>query len=353
MKALVFAGPFDMKYQDVETPEPKAGEVRIRVKAVSICGSDSGGYKGGSAMRTPGLIMGHEFSGIIDKLGEGVSGLSVGQRVGTVTNLFCDNCRDCKDGLQNVCVNRAIIGTTMPKYGPYPGAMADYVIAPAKKIIPLPDHVSFNEAALAEPLSISLRATKHVKEVAGKTIAVFGAGPIGLLTMQCLRARDAARIIAIDVIDTRLDMAKKCGATHVINSNTEDLYGIISELTDDGGVDIVFDAVGVPQTVNAGVEIVRCGGTVVWIGLAVPVFEFDYKHAVCKEITFQCTYMYTTEMEEGIDLIASGKMDVGSIITGVYPMSEGAEHFLMIAQGKSKDIKIILTNDEVEVEPCA
>ncbi len=345
MKALVFVGPRDMQYQDVPTPEPKEGEVRIRVKAVSICGSDSGGYKGGSAMRTPGLIMGHEFSGVIEKLGPGVTGLQVGQRVGTVTCLFCETCRDCQDGLGNVCMNRAIIGTTMPKYGPYQGAMSDFVIAPAKKIMPLPDHVSFNEAALIEPLSISLRAVKHVKDIAGKTIAVYGAGPIGLLAMQVLRAREAARIIAIDVVDSRLQMAKDCGATHVINSKTDNVAKIIAEMTDEGGVDVVFDAVGAPATINDGVEIVRCGGTVVWIGLAVPVFEFDYKHAVCKEITFQCSYMYTTEMEEGLELIASGKMDVAKIITGVYPMSEGGKHFELIAKGESKDIKIILTND--------
>ena len=344
MKALVFVGPRDMQYQDMPTPEPGEGEVRIRVKAVSICGSDSGGYKGGSAMRTPGLIMGHEFSGVIDKLGPGVTGLNEGQRVGTVTCLFCETCRDCADGLGNVCVDRAIIGTTMPNYGPYPGAMADYVIAPAKKIMPLADHVSFNEAALAEPLAIALRAVKHVKDVAGKTVVVYGAGPIGLLTMQCLRARDAKRIIAIDVVDSRLAMARECGATHVIHSKNEDVHKIVGAMTD-GGVDVVFDAVGAPATVNDGVEIVRCGGTVVWIGLAVPVFEFDYKHAVCKEITFQCSYMYTTEMEEGIDLITSGKMDVAKIITGVYPMSEGGKHFELIAKGESKDIKIILTND--------
>ncbi len=345
MKALVFVGPRDMQYMEAPTPEPKEGEVRIRVKAVSICGSDSGGYKGGSAMRTPGLIMGHEFSGVIDALGPGVSGLTVGQRVGAVTNLFCGECRDCRDGLQNVCVNRAIIGTTMPKAGPRPGAMADYVIAPAKKIIPLPDHVSFTEAAMAEPLSISLRAVKHVKDIEGKTVAVFGTGPIGLLAIQCLRARNAGRIIAIDVVDSRLEMARECGATHVVNSKKEAPLAIVNSLTDGGGADVLFDAVGAQATVNAGIDLVRCGGTVVWIGLAQPEFEFDYKHAVCKEITFQCSYMYTTEMEEGLELIASGKMDVAKIITGVYPMAEGAKHFELIAKGASRDIKIILTND--------
>ena len=346
MKALVFVGPRDMQYQEVPTPEPKEGEVRIHVKAVSICGSDSGGYKGGSAMRTPGLVMGHEFSGVIDKLGPGVTGLTVGQRVGTVTCLFCETCRDCQDGLGNVCMNRAIIGTTMPKYGPYPGAMADFVIAPAKKIMPLADHVSFNEAALAEPLAIALRAVKHVKEdLVDKTVVVYGAGPIGLLVMQCLRARNAGRIVAIDVVDSRLNMAKDCGATGVINSTKEDVHKIINDMTDGGGVDVVMDAVGAPATINDGVEIVRCGGTVVWIGLAVPTFEFDYKHAVCKEINFRCSYMYTTEMEEGIDLITSGRMDVSKIITGVYPMSEGGKHFELIAKGESRDVKIILTND--------
>jgi len=345
MKALVFEGPYSMSYKDVPTPEPGPGEVRIHVKAVSICGSDTGGYKGGSAMRTPGLIMGHEFSGVIEKLGEGVSGLSVGQRVGVITNLFCENCRDCREGRDNVCVNRAIIGTTMPVYGQYNGAMADYVIAPAKKIIALPDHVSFNEAALAEPLSIGLRSTNHVKKIEGQTVFVFGAGPIGLLTIQCIRAKGAARIVAVDIVDNRLEVAKECGATDVINSKKEDVLKIAGEMTGGEGFDVVFDCVGSKETVNGCNKIVRCGGTVVWIGLVEPAFEFDYKYAVCKEITFICAYMYTTELQEGLDLIASGKLDVSRIVTGVYPMSEGAKHFDLLAKGESSDIKIILTND--------
>ena len=345
MKALVFNGPRDIQYKEVPTPEPKEGEVRIRPKAVSICGSDSAGYKGGNAMRTPGLIMGHEFSGVIEKLGPGVTGLTLGQRVTVHTNQFCGQCRDCKEGLQNVCVNRAIIGTTMPKAGQLNGAMADYVIAPAKKIMLLPDHVSFNDAAMIEPLTVGLRSTKHVKDIKGKTALVYGAGPIGLLTMQCIRAREAASIIAVDIVDGRLDMAKKCGATTVINSKKDDVAKIVADMTGGGGVDLVFDAVGSAETVNAGTKIVRCGGTVVWMGLADNKLEFDYKYAVCKEIKFLTTYMYTTEMEEGLELIAAGKLEAGKIITGIYPMSEGPKHFELIATGETKDIKIILTND--------
>lgn len=343
MKALVYCGPRDIRYMDVETPEPKAGEVLVKVKAVSICGSDMSGYKGGSAMRVAPLIMGHEFSGEIAKLGEGVEGLKAGDRVGVVTNLYCGYCADCKAGLSNVCDNRKIIGTTMMA-GSYNGAMADYVVAPAAKIMLLPDNVSFNQCALAEPLSISLRATKHAGDLKGKTVAVFGAGPIGLLTIQCVKYFGAGRIIAIDLVDDRLEMAKKCGATDIINSN-DDILGITRKMTDGVGVDVVFDAAGVPATVNGGVEIVRNGGKIVWIGLAAPKLEFDYKHAVCKEITFQCSYMYTTEMEEGLEMIKTGKMNVEQIITGVYTMSEGPRIFEELATGKTKDIKVILYND--------
>jgi len=344
MKALVFFGPRDIRYEEVKTPEPKNGEVRIRVKAVSICGSDIAGYKGISAMRTPGLIMGHEFSGLIEKIGEDVIDFEIGQRVTAITNLYCGKCSNCKSGLTNICINRAIIGTTMPKYGPYNGAMADYLIVPAKKIIMLPDHVSFNEAALTEPLSISLHAIKNAGSLRDKTIAVFGSGPIGLLTIQCIYLQKPAMVIAIDIQDERLEMAKLCGATYTINSGKRDLYKMIATKTKGVGVDVICDAVGIEETINSGIEIVRGGGKIIWIGLSMPKLKINYKKAVCKEIKFITSYLYTSEMEEAIDLIASSKIDVEKIITGIYPMGEGAKLFEDIVCGKSKDIKIILTN---------
>lgn len=343
MKALVYLGPYDLKYMEVETPEPKENEVLIKVKAVSICGSDLTGFKGESAMRVPPLIMGHEFSGEIAKLGDKVEGLKVGDRVIVETNLYCGYCADCKAGFSNVCDNRKIIGTTM-KAGSYNGAMAEYVVAPAEKIILLPDNVSFNAAALTEPLAISLRATKHAGDLNGKVVAVYGAGPIGLLTIQCAKFFGAKRIIAMDILKDRLEMAKKCGATDVANSRDE-MIKLAREITEGVGVDVVFDAVGVADTVNSGVEIVRNGGKVVWIGLGAAKVDFDYKHAVCKEITFYCSYMYTTEMREGLEMIKTGRMNVEQIITGVYPMSEGPRIFEELAARKSKDIKVILYND--------
>ena len=343
MKALVYHGPRDLRYEEVATPEPKNGEVLVKVRAVSICGSDLSGYKGGSAMRIPPLIMGHEFSGEIAALGHDVAGLKVGDRVGVVTNLFCGKCQDCNDDLSNVCDYRYIIGTTM-KAGSYNGAMADYVIAPAGKIMALPDHVSFEECALVEPLSISLRATKHLGNVKGKTVAVFGSGPIGLMGIMCLKAFGAAKIIAIDVLDKRLAMAKQCGASEGINSKS-DVQAEVKKLTGGLGVDIVFDAAGVMATVNTGIEIVRNGGTLMLVGMASPVMEIEYKHAVVKELKLLTSYMYTTEMREGLQMIIDGKINVKQIISSSHPMSDGPAIFEQLASGKSDDIKVILSNN--------
>jgi 2-desacetyl-2-hydroxyethyl bacteriochlorophyllide A dehydrogenase len=343
MKALVYYGPRDLRYVDIDTPKPKKGEVLVKVRSVSICGSDISGYKGASAMRIPPLVMGHEFSGEISQLGEGVTGMKPGDRVGVVTNLYCGTCQDCKDGLQNVCDNRHIIGTTM-KAGSYNGAMADFVVAPAEKIMKLPDRVSFDECALVEPLSISLRAAKHAGDLKGKTVAVFGTGPIGLMGVLCLKGFGAKRIIAIDIVEKRLKMALQCGATDAVDSNDE-VLAITRKMTDGVGVDVVFDAAGVPATINAAIEIARNGGTILLVGMASPKIEIEYKHAVCKELRLQASYMYTSEMREGLQMIVDGKVDVKQIITSRYPMSEGPRIFEELASGKTTDIKVILAND--------
>lgn len=343
MRALIYYGPRDIRYEEVPAPKPKEGEVLVRVKSVSICGSDLAGFKAVSAMRAPGLIMGHEFSGEIAQLGEGVTKLKVGDRVGVVTNLYCGKCQDCRDGRTNVCDYRYIIGTTM-KAGSYNGAMSEYVVAPAEKIMNLPDNVSFDEAALVEPLSISLRATKHAGDLKGKTVAVFGTGPIGLMGIMCMKSFGAKRIVAIDILENRLEIARKCGATDTILSN-DDVSRITRQMTDGVGIDVVFDAAGVPATVNTAIEIARNGGTVLMVGMASPTFEIEYKHAVVKELTLQSSYMYTTEMREGLQMIIDGKLNVAQMITSRHPLSEGPKVFQDLASGNTKEVKVILFPD--------
>lgn len=343
MKALVYYGAGDIRYEEVETPKPKANEVLVKVKAVSICGSDLAGYRGGNPMRVGPLIMGHEFAGEVAKLGEGVENVEIGDKVGVYTNLFCGECPACKAGLTNICENRFIIGTTMPA-GSYNGAMAEYVLAPANKLLPLTGKRTFAQYALAEPLSTGLRAIRRAGDVNGKAVAVIGCGPIGLLTIMALKHFGAKTIIASDVLDMRLEMAKECGASHVLNAR-KDLVAFTNKITDGTGVDILFDAVGIQSTVNQGLDVVRLGGQVIWVGLAQPKIEFEYKHAAVKELTFKGVYLYITEMEEGIELIEAGAIPVEKIITAEYHMSEGPRVFEDLVSGNAKDIKVILRND--------
>lgn len=344
MKALVYLGPRDMRYMDVDKPEPGPDEVLISVKAVSICGSDTGGYKGGNPMRTPPLIMGHEFCGRVVALGKNVKDVPLDARVIAVTNLYCNNCPECAAGLPNICSHRRIIGTTMPG-GPYNGAMADYVVAPAEKLIFLDDRISDIEAALAEPLAIALRAVGHAGDLKDKTVLICGAGPIGLLTLICAKHSGAETLIVTDLVEDRLKMARDCGADHTLCLSGMAAADAVRTLTDGVGADVVFDAVGVADTLNGGIEAVRNGGLVVWIGLAAQLAELEYKHAVCKEIRFQGSYMYIDEMHKGIALIQSGVLDVARIVTGIYPMSDGPKIFEELVSGQSKDIKVILTNN--------
>lgn len=343
MKALVFHGAGDIRYEEVETPSPKEDEVLLKVKAVSICGSDLAGYRGINPMRVAPLIMGHEFAGEVAVLGKGVTSAKIGDKVGVITNLFCGECAACKAGLTNICENRLIIGTTM-KAGSYNGAMADYVLAPAAKLFPLSGKHSFSEYSLLEPLSTALRGAKLAGDLKGKTVTVIGCGPIGLLAIMCLKLFEAQTIVAVDVLDKRLEMAKQCGATHVLNAK-EDLLTFTRKLTGDAGVDVVYDAVGSASTVNLGVDIVRLGGKIIWVGLVQPKQEFEFKHAVIKEIEFKGIYLYTTEMLEGLELLESGKLNLGQIITSEYPMSEGPRLFKELTSADAQDIKVILKNN--------
>lgn len=343
MKALVFHGKEDIRYEEVTTPSPQSGEVLIRVKAVSICGSDLAGFRGGNTMRVPPLIMGHEFAGEVATLGPGVTGVEIGEKVNVYTNMFCGYCPACKAGLTNVCENRRIIGTTMPG-GSYNGAMAEFLVAPVNKLLPLSGRRSFAEYALAEPLSTGLRAIRLAGNVQGKAVAVIGCGPIGLLTIMSLKHFGPRKIVAMDVVGQRLEMARQCGATDTLNTQGE-VQGFVKELTDGTGLDVVFDCVGAGATVNLGADIVRLGGKVIWVGLSQPKFEFEFKHAAVKELTFQSVYLYITEMEEGLALIESGDIDVRKIITAEYPMREGTRVFQELASGNTDDIKVILKND--------
>lgn len=347
MKAYCYVEPFKIEEQERPMPEPGKNEVRIKVKAVSICGSDTGGFKGTSAMRVAPLVMGHEFSGVVDKYGEDVDApeVPVGARVVVYPNIQCNSCPDCEAGLPNLCEERFIPGTTMPAGG-YDGAMADYVVVPADKLIPISDKISFEEGSMFEPTSVALRGVKMLSEVKDKTVTVFGAGPIGLLALECLKYLGAKDVICIDLNDQRLEKALECGASYVINSKNEDPIQRVMEITKGKGADAGADCVGIAVSLNTSMKMVKNGGEIAMIGMAAEHMDgFEYKYAVAHEMKLKGSYCYVDELYEIPQMIEEGKIDLNKLITSVVPMNQVQEKFEDLVSGQSKEVKVILVNE--------
>jgi len=343
MKAYVYTKPFTIEMQNRPLPEPGNGEVRVKVKAASICGSDTNGFKGVSAMRVPPLVMGHEFAGVIDAVGAGVSPNYINQRVSVYPTIACGQCHDCKSGIPNVCSYRHTIGTTMPA-GPRDGAFAEYVLVPEQNIIPLPDCISYEEAAMFEPAAVSLRGAKMMGDIKGQTVAVFGAGPIGLLAMQAAKALGAKMVIGIDIVDSRLELAKSSGsADYTINARDQDVVAMVMEQTDGIGVYACVDAVGIAASLNTCIKMTRNAGTVAMIGMAAEEIDgFAFKSCVTREITLQGSYCYVDEIWQIADMLAAGDFHFEQLITSVVPMGQIQQKMEELISGNSTDVKVIL-----------
>ena len=212
MKALVLTDYYKFEYKDVPEPTCKDDEVVVNVKACAICGSDVHGYDGTSGRRQPPIIMGHEAAGVISAIGKNVTGYQVGDRVTFDSTVYCGKCWHCRRGEVNLCENRMVLGVACDDYR-NPGAMAEYVTVPERSLYKIPDNVSFVQAAGVEPLSVALHALSMSKFHLGDHAAVVGAGTIGLLLTQLLKAAGASQITVIDIDEEKLNLAKRFGAT--------------------------------------------------------------------------------------------------------------------------------------------
>jgi 2-desacetyl-2-hydroxyethyl bacteriochlorophyllide A dehydrogenase len=345
MKAVVFYGTEDMRFETVPKPVPGPGEVCIRVKAVSICGSDLEEYRKSSDRSMPPLIFGHEFSGDVCELGEGVSKIQVGQRVTVNPILYCGECFYCKKGLINLCNNRRSVGRTLGiKKIRCDGGMADYVCVPEFAVIPLVDAVSYNQGALLEPLAVSYNAARCGGFEKGETVVVVGAGPIGLMTIQYLKAFGAGRIIVTDIVEERMNVGLQCGADVKVNVKENSVDKILA-LTNGIGVDRVIIAAGVPSTVQDAIKMVRNGGNIVLVGLIRHNVEINPMDLAGRQVSIHGSYMFTTEMKDAMEFIASGEIDIDPIVTSVRPLEDTPQVYQELISSNNKEVKVILTTD--------
>ncbi|MGL6200148.1 MAG: zinc-dependent alcohol dehydrogenase [Lachnospiraceae bacterium] len=347
MKSLVYLGPGKMEIQTRNIPIPKAGEVLIKIKKVSICGSDLGAYRHASDRFRPPLVLGHEFAGDIIRVGEGVKSLRVGQRVTANPMVLCNDCFFCHRDEGNLCGNRKSMGTAIGGIQT-DGAMQEYVAIPDWMVIPIADNVSYESAAMLEPCGVTLACAKKGHTVDEQSVVVIGSGPIGLLTLKFLKALGVPKVIVTDIIDTRLKKAKECGADVIINDQKEDTIAKVQELTDHYGADRVIIAAGVGELINQSFKLVRNGGTVVLLALMHEMVEFDPMEIVGRGLNFVGSYMFSTEMKEAAQMLADNKLTVEDLITSTYSLDDGKTAFDILANPNNTEVKIQLAVNTAE-----
>jgi L-iditol 2-dehydrogenase len=341
MKALTLTAYNEFEFGEVPQPELGPDEVLVRVKACGICGSDVHGYDGTSGRRIPPIIMGHEASGEIAEVGSAVTQWRAGERVTFDSTVYCGKCDYCRDGQVNLCTNRRVLGVSCGDYRQH-GAFAEYVKVPARILFALPDHLSFEQAAFAEPLSIALHAVERVQPKPGETALVIGAGVIGLLVLQVLKMKGCGRVFVSDLNDARLAIAKATGADEVFVPTSCDVVGEVMLRTGGEGCDVTMECVGFGPAVQTAINAVRKGGRVGLVGNLAASCDLPLQKVVTREISLHGSCASSGEYQSAVDALAAGQIQTAPLLSAVAPLREGAGWFDRLHAGREPLIKVIL-----------
>jgi L-iditol 2-dehydrogenase len=340
MKALVLEEYNKFVYKDVPKPAASDDEVLVEIKAVGICGSDVHGMDGSTGRRIPPIIMGHEASGVIVETGKNVNGWSDGDRVTFDSTIYKLDDWYTRKGHYNLSDNRMVLGVSCKEFHRN-GAFAQFVNIPAHILYRIPANVSFEQAAMVEPVAVALHSINLSGIKINDTVAVFGSGMIGLFIIQLLK-QAGCTVIAVDVLQEKLEMAKVAGADIVFNSSKEDVPSEIRKVTNNRGADVAFEAVGITQSVKSAIESLRKGSALILVGNLSAVVEFPLQKVVTQEINIKGSCAINGEYPAVLDLISKGKIKVDGMISAVVPLSEGAAYFNRLHSKETGLLKVIL-----------
>jgi L-iditol 2-dehydrogenase len=341
MRALVLENVRNLQMRDVPEPELRAQDVLIKVKACGICGSDVHGFDGSTGRRIPPLIMGHEAAGVVAKTGIDVHSVHVGDRVTFDSTVSCGKCRFCSVGDVNLCDNRQVLGVSCDDYR-RDGAFAEYVSVPQHIVYMLPDSFAFEKAALIEAVSIAVHAAKITGIQPGSSAVVIGAGMIGLLAIQSFRVFGCRQVIAVDLEESKLELARQMGADKTFLATDPELLEKLKAATEGQGPDIAVEVVGAQKSVLTAINGVRQGGTVTLIGNLAPTVEIPLQTVVTRQLRLLGSCASAGEYRECIELMEAGAINVDPLISALAPLSEGAEWFNRLYARQPGLMKVIL-----------
>lgn len=341
MKAVLFYAPGDIRFEEVARREAGPGEVVVEIKAVLTCGTDLKTYKRGHPLlmkKTPGLF-GHELAGVIAELGPGVEGFSVGERVVAANSAPCGRCFYCRRGRLSLCENLEFLN----------GAYAEFITVPARiveqNLLPIPDRVTFRQAALTEPLACTIHGIERSKIRLGDTVCVIGQGPIGLMLTRLAKLK-GARVIAVERSPFRLTKSREFGADELVDVNAiSDPVEAVRSLTPGGrGVDVAIEAVGLPETWEQAIAMTRAGGLANLFGgcKSGTHVKIDTRRLHYDELQIIGVFHHTPRyVRAALSLISSRQLDADALITHEMPLERLEEALQLVAEGEALKVAII------------
>ncbi|HBP63237.1 MAG TPA: butanediol dehydrogenase [Desulfosporosinus sp.] len=350
MKAAVWYARKDVRVVDVpEPPTPGEGWVKVKVKWCGICGSDLHEYLAGPIfipVTTPDaltgsqapIILGHEFSGDVVEIGPGVTNVQVGDRVAPDACQVCWECYYCKRMNYSMCEKLAFTGLMTD------GAFAEYVNVPAYTMYKIPDDMSYEAAAVIEPIAVGIHAVRQAPVMEGDIVVVLGAGTIGLATLQAAKAAGASKVYVIEMAKARKEFALNMGATAVFDPSEVDVIAKIKELTDGLGADITFECIGNHKTAPLAIQLARKSGKIVMVGIFERESTFNFFEVTATEKHIIGSLAYNGEFKTAIDLMNDGRIKAEPMITGKIKLEDIIEKgFDELVNHKEENIKILVS----------
>jgi L-idonate 5-dehydrogenase len=338
MKTIVIHAAKDLRIEERESELPKFGEVQVKVATGGICGSDlhyynHGGF-GAIKLKEP-MILGHEVAGHVIAVGDGVDHLKVGQLVGVSPSRPCYNCKYCREALHNQCLNMRFYGSAMP-FPHIQGAFRESLIANASQCVAA-DGLSAGEAAMAEPLAVTLHATRRAGTMLGKSVLITGCGPIGILSILSARRAGADFIVATDLSDYTLAMAKTAGADVTLNMRQHD-DALEAFKTNKGTFDVLYECSGAQPALVSAIGAVRPGGTILQLGLGGDM-TLPMMQITAKELSLKGSFRFHTEYATAISLMQKKLIDVKPLISETVGLNDAVRGF-ELASDRSKAMKV-------------
>ena len=345
MRAAVYHGPHDIRIEEVATPEPGPGEVLIEVSRNGICGSDLhtyvGASTGGAAMHVPGIVLGHEFAGVVRELGDGVDDIRIGDVVAVAPIEWCGNCYACSHSWPQMCRKLGLYGGYRL---PLNGGLAPFVSVSRRSAFAVPEGLGAIEAALAEPMAVAVHAVRRAPATLGTTAMITGAGPIGLGVLQALIAGGSRTTIVTEISASRRAAAVLLGATAVVDPTAENPRSVIRELTGQG-VDLAFETTADNSALRQAIEALRPRGTLVSVAGWGQLAQVDMGLAMAKEIDvrFSMTYEPAIDFPTALGMLASGRFDAGTLISDHIPLDRLIEDGLeQLLHHSDRHVKILV-----------